>query len=311
MSGLLAPDPRLRELTDLGVIAAGALLHTYVSGTPSTPLATYNNVDCAAGHENANPVVASAGGLFGPIYLPPSVAYKFLLTDALGNELWRQDPVMVPSSTSGTLTVALGGTGLTVGISGGVLAFTATGTLASSALLVANAIMLGGGAGVVPATEANWLINAQHILNSATQPRCVAFHNATQSIPDSTVTSALLNSEDLDVGTMHDLVTNNSRLTIPTGGDGFYLVRATVAFAANATGLRRIDILKSGATVLATNRLISSGAGDLTRFEATWFGNLVAADYVEAQAWQNSGGALNISLGTRGATSELAAVKLW
>ena len=53
---------------------------------------------------------------------------------------------------AGTLAVANGGTGLTAGTSGGILVYTATGTLASSALLAANALMVGGGAGVAPST---------------------------------------------------------------------------------------------------------------------------------------------------------------
>jgi len=66
-----------------------------------------------------------------------------------------------PITTSGTLAitysgtalpVANGGTGLTSGTSGGVLYYSATGTLASSAALAANAIVLGGGAGATPAT---------------------------------------------------------------------------------------------------------------------------------------------------------------
>jgi hypothetical protein len=50
------------------------------------------------------------------------------------------------------LPVASGGVGLTSGTSGGVLYYSATGTLASSAALAASAIVLGGGAGVAPAT---------------------------------------------------------------------------------------------------------------------------------------------------------------
>jgi hypothetical protein len=50
------------------------------------------------------------------------------------------------------LPVANGGTGLTSGTSGGVLYYSATGTLASSAALAASAIVLGGGAGAAPAT---------------------------------------------------------------------------------------------------------------------------------------------------------------
>jgi len=66
-----------------------------------------------------------------------------------------------PITTSGTLAITLsgtalpvanGGTGLTAGTSGGVLAYTASGTLASSAALTANALVIGGGAGVAPST---------------------------------------------------------------------------------------------------------------------------------------------------------------
>ncbi len=68
-----------------------------------------------------------------------------------------------PITTTGTLAmtysgtalpVANGGTGLTAGTSGGVLAYTATGTLASSGALTANQLIKGGGAGVAPSTLA-------------------------------------------------------------------------------------------------------------------------------------------------------------
>lgn len=52
---------------------------------------------------------------------------------------------------SGTLAVALGGTGLTVGTSGGLLYFSSTSVIASSGALTANALLLGGGAGAAPA----------------------------------------------------------------------------------------------------------------------------------------------------------------
>jgi hypothetical protein len=55
-------------------------------------------------------------------------------------------------SLTTALPVASGGTGLTTGTSGGVLAFTAGGVLASSAALTANALVIGGGAGVAPST---------------------------------------------------------------------------------------------------------------------------------------------------------------
>jgi len=48
--------------------------------------------------------------------------------------------------------VANGGTNLASGTSGGVLGYTASGTLASSAALAANAVVIGGGAGATPST---------------------------------------------------------------------------------------------------------------------------------------------------------------
>lgn len=53
---------------------------------------------------------------------------------------------------TGQVGVANGGTGLSSGTSGGVLAFTASGTIASSSALAANAIVVGGGAGAAPST---------------------------------------------------------------------------------------------------------------------------------------------------------------
>ena len=53
---------------------------------------------------------------------------------------------------AGTLAVANGGTGLSAGISGGVPYFSSTSAMQSSALLAANALMIGGGAGVAPST---------------------------------------------------------------------------------------------------------------------------------------------------------------
>jgi hypothetical protein len=53
-----------------------------------------------------------------------------------------------------TLPVANGGTGLTAGTSGGILAYTASGTLASSGALTQYGVVLGGGAGAVPTSTA-------------------------------------------------------------------------------------------------------------------------------------------------------------
>ena len=50
------------------------------------------------------------------------------------------------------LSVDSGGTGLNAGTSGGILGFTSSSTMASSAMLVDNALVLGGGVGATPST---------------------------------------------------------------------------------------------------------------------------------------------------------------
>lgn len=61
-------------------------------------------------------------------------------------------PAVPASGITGTVPVANGGTGITSGTSGGILGFTATGTLASSALLADHGLVLGEGAGATPTT---------------------------------------------------------------------------------------------------------------------------------------------------------------
>ena len=68
------------------------------------------------------------------------------------------------TGVTGTLPIANGGTGLTAGTSGGILAYTATGTLASSGALTQYGVVIGGGAGAAPtSTDVG---TATHVLTS-------------------------------------------------------------------------------------------------------------------------------------------------
>jgi hypothetical protein len=94
------------------------------------------------------------------LYASGATALSKLADVATGNALISGGVGVAPSygkiglttHVSGTLAVGNGGTGLTVGTSGGVPYFSATNTLTSSAVLAANAIVVGGGAGASPAT---------------------------------------------------------------------------------------------------------------------------------------------------------------
>ena len=72
------------------------------------------------------------------------------------------------------------------------------------------------------ATTARW-----RVLIPVPTFRCSAWNSATQSVPASTFTVLTFDSEDYDVGGLHSTVTNTSRLTVPSGGDGLYLITAS------------------------------------------------------------------------------------
>jgi hypothetical protein len=72
-----------------GIPLAGGLLYTYAAGT-STPLATYTTQQATI--LNSNPIVLdSAGRVPNEIWLTSTYAYKFVLTNSLGAQVWSYD----------------------------------------------------------------------------------------------------------------------------------------------------------------------------------------------------------------------------
>jgi hypothetical protein len=115
---------------------------------------------------------------------------------------------------AGTLAVANGGTGLTSGTSGGILAYTATGTLASSALLAANALMVGGGAGVAPSTvtTGTGVVTALGV-NVGSAGAFVTFNGALGTPSSGTVTN-LTGTASINInGTVGATTTNTGAFT--------------------------------------------------------------------------------------------------
>lgn len=135
-------------------------------------------------------------------------------------------------------------------------------------------------------------------LNDAHFQPCVrAFHSAAQSITTATNTALALNSERFDqagnvASTMHDLVTNNSRLTCRHAG--VYEIIGNIEWAANATGVRDVFIRLNNTTNIAYGRLPSLTAVTAQQ-EATTHYALAVNDFVELFVFQNSGGGLNVN----------------
>lgn len=95
--------PKVQWLDGNGDPLAGGKLYFYITNT-STPKDTFNDEDLAPGHENANPVVADANGVWSDIWLEPG-SYKVILKDQNDVQVWSADPVTTDGETIPTSAV--------------------------------------------------------------------------------------------------------------------------------------------------------------------------------------------------------------
>lgn len=116
------------------------------------------------------------------------------------------------------------------------------------------------------------------------------FNSSDPSIANNTSTSLTFNSESWDTDGFHSTVTNTSRITIPTGKGGKYLVTAKIEWYSNSTGARSIAVLINGGN--AITQFNTSAASVAQSLVVTTMANFSAGDYIEMSAYQTSGGSL-------------------
>jgi hypothetical protein len=231
----------LTDETVMGALGTGVVLNTTTTGVPTI----YAGTSCT--NQFVRSLNASAAA---------TCATVALLTD-----------------TSGTLTVARGGTGLTSGTSGGILAFTASGTLASSGALTANALVLGGGAGVAPSAMGS-LGTTTTVLhgNAAGAP---TFGAVSLTADVSGILPVANGGTNNAFFTVSGPATSAKTYTFPNATTTILTTNAAVTTAQGGTGIASYttgDLLQaSGATTLAAlaatstgNALISGGVGTVS-----------------------------------------------
>ena len=204
-------------------------------------------------------------------------------------------------SLSGTVDVVNGGTGLSAGTSGGVLAFTATGTIASSAALAASALVIGGGAGVAPSTtttatgaltflgtptSANFAalltdetgtgLNVFATAPTLSNPTVTAYLETAPAIANSSTAVTL----SLASGTVLSYtLTGNCTFTMPTATSGTSFI---VKLIQNGTGGRTATftgVKWPGGTVPTITTTATTGT-DIISFvciNSIWYGNAAQA----------------------------------
>jgi hypothetical protein len=122
----------------------------------------------------------------------------------------------------------------------------------------------------------------------------VSVYGGTLSIPNNTSTAVVFNGENFDTSSFHDNVTNNTRITIPSGKTGYYQVNlASGTFNITSTGTFYFQIKKNGTDIMETpaNKFFT---GAYMGQGYAWIFYLTAGDYVQLYANQGSGAALDL-----------------
>jgi hypothetical protein len=129
----------------------------------------------------------------------------------------------------------------------------------------------------------------------ANPPACRVFNSVAQAVANTTPTVATFNSERFDTNSMHDNVTNPTRITFATAG--LYIVTYTGAMTAAADySLAQAWIRKNGATLIAgTNNDPTSNVGE-PWLNVTAIYKFAVADYVEAVVQQTNAAAATRNL---------------
>lgn len=130
-------------------------------------------------------------------------------------------------------------------------------------------------------------------------PRAEITRTTTMSVPTGgSVTIISWQSSVYNVRNMWSSGVNPSRITVPAGMDGLYLVSANVEYEANAdgaTGTRQVSLLRSG-SVVGRQTIPGNGTGVATRVEYSRTISASAGDYFEIGLFQNCGSSLLINV---------------
>ena len=129
---------------------------------------------------------------------------------------------------------------------------------------------------------------------SSTFAGCLLTNAASQSIAYNTATALTFDTERIDTDAYHSNVTNTSRITIPAGKAGKYLITWRVTWAYNTSGDRGYYLYKNG-TILDAGYGGGSTSTVVQQQQVT-IATLAENDYLQVFALQTiaSLGALNV-----------------
>jgi hypothetical protein len=134
------------------------------------------------------------------------------------------------------------------------------------------------------ATGMKWATPAAPTVNFAG----ASVKNSSQSVANNTEVTLAFTSENFDTAAYHDNTTNNSRITIPAGKAGYYLVTGEGQYnSANSTGRREMYLLKNGSFI--TRNAVTPSTNNYPTNMLVFPIYLAVADYIQLAIYQTSG----------------------
>jgi hypothetical protein len=126
----------------------------------------------------------------------------------------------------------------------------------------------------------------------------VVYNSAAQTLSNNTLTAITWNSEDIDTNGFHSTSTNTSRITVPTGYAGKYLVGAVLNWdQSNGTGERTTLFYKNGSAVASSAAGLGAGGVPSATYPLgfSFVVDCAVNDYLEVYGKQTSGGNLSVN----------------
>jgi hypothetical protein len=133
------------------------------------------------------------------------------------------------------------------------------------------------------ATGLKWAAPA----SGATYIGCLAFRTTSLTLSYNTWTAVGLDDELNDSDGFHSNSINNTRITIPSGKGGKYLINGQMLFNQKTEGSQQIRVTKNGgAAIMGT----IDGFGGYITCSISQIASLTAGDYIELEAFSDSSG---------------------